>query len=226
MEAGSTAGMSSSSMRSASAADNASSQTTSALRARPPQLALPWTNSGRAVPRSKSGPRPSWKTASSRSSRGPSAQCRSSIATTAGWSHDELFQEGDPRLAKLITCGERMKVGGRFQPERHAENRPLAEPVADGVRRIAFEQAQMLANDLAQRHVRDPPAVRETAPTRRSGSGDLEPSQDQSSLSNVVFPIPASPMMVTSRGWASSTTRRVRPLQRVELLPAADEGVM
>jgi len=119
-----------------------------------------------------------------------------------------------------------MKVGGRFEPERHAENRPLAEPVADGVRRIAFEQAQMLANDLAQRHVRDPPAVRETAsdPPQRLGRPGAEPRPELPEQRRLSNPRIAHDGHEPRMGVFDNPG--VRPLQRVELLPAADEGVM
>ena len=62
--------------------------------------------------------------------------------------------------------GRAQPAGGgprRLQPERHAEDLALPEPTPHGLGRIALEQTEMLANDLAKWHVRDPLAVREAA---------------------------------------------------------------
>ena len=61
-----------------------SSHTVSLSRPRPPQVGLLRASSGRAVPRSSSGPRTSCSPASRRSRSASSPQCTSSISTTAG----------------------------------------------------------------------------------------------------------------------------------------------
>ena len=75
----------------------------------------------------------------------------------------ELVEERDPRQAQPLARVERVDVRGCFQPERHPEDGVLPEPAPHGLRGIALGQAEMLANDLAQRHVRDPRTVREAA---------------------------------------------------------------
>ena len=62
-------------------------------------------------------------------------------------------------------------------------------------------------------------------PVRRRGSGDCEPSHSQNARINVVFPIPASPMIVRRRGCPLRNGASVRLLQRLELPLAADEGM-
>src|SRR5215213_3488414 len=62
-----------------------------------------------------------------------------------------------------------MRVGFGLEAERQRER--LAEPLEHDLRRVALEQAEMLLQHLAERPVRDAPAVRQAAagPPQRLG---------------------------------------------------------
>jgi len=63
----------------------------------------------------------------------------------------ELFEERNPGLAQTVACSKWVKVCRRLEAERQAENLALAESTTDGLRRVTFEQSEMLANDFAER---------------------------------------------------------------------------
>jgi hypothetical protein len=137
----------------------------------------------------------------------------------------ELLEERDPRLAKPIARGERMEVCRCLEPEREAQDRAFAEPTAHRVGRIALEQAEVLANDLTERQVRDPAAVREAAPDAplRFGRLRAEPLPELADQRRLPDSGLAHDRDELGRLLLDRAT--VCTLQRFELLLAADEGV-
>src|SRR6266540_4766350 len=90
---------------------------------------------------------------------------------------DELCEELAPGGLKAVARRERVQVRRGFEAEGQAEDRASAKPSLDCLGRIAVQQPQMLAHDLAQRAVRIPPAVGEAAsdPVERLGRLCPEP---------------------------------------------------
>src|SRR5207244_12451801 len=74
----------------------------------------------------------------------------------------ETLQQVDPGAVEPVARGERVEIGGDVEPERKSEDLATAEPLANGFRRIAVQDAQVLLEALAERPVRDPLSVGET----------------------------------------------------------------
>src|SRR5439155_25492781 len=67
---------------------------------------------------------------------------------------DDLGQELCPGVLEAVARGERVQVAGDVEAEREAENLPGAESVEREFGRVAFEEAQVLLQHLAQRPIR------------------------------------------------------------------------
>src|SRR5437763_11807428 len=76
---------------------------------------------------------------------------------------DDLGQKVCPGVLEAVARGERVKVAGDVETERKAENLSGAESVEREFGCIAFEEAQVLLQHLAERPVSGPGSVREAA---------------------------------------------------------------
>ena len=114
----------------------------------------------------------------------------------------ELVQEGDPRPAQPLARNERMEVAGASSPSVMPSRSCCPAVGALSPADRSRVRPRCSSNDLAEWQVRDPRPVRDAAAgCAATAAGRCEPSHSQSSRSSVVFPIPASPMIVTRRGW-------------------------
>ena len=63
----------------------------------------------------------------------------------------EVAQELDPGLLEPVAGRQRVEIAGDVEPEREPEDLAVAESRALGVRVVALEDAEVLAEDLAER---------------------------------------------------------------------------
>jgi hypothetical protein len=86
---------------------------------------------------------------------------------------DEVGQELGPGVLEAIAGGKRVQIAGDVQTEREPKNLPGAEPVERHLWRIAFQEAQVLSQHLAQRPIRGSCSVREAAAGSAQGLWSL-----------------------------------------------------
>src|SRR4051812_49279970 len=61
----------------------------------------------------------------------------------------ELGQKADPRRVQPVACSQRMEIACDVESEREAEDLARAEPPAELLRRIAFENREVLLQYFA-----------------------------------------------------------------------------
>ena len=81
----------------------------------------------------------------------------------------ELLDERDSRGVQTLARVERMNVGSNVEPEGEREDLATREPSLDLLERRALAQLVVLAQDLAERVVRDAGPVRQTSPRTVDG---------------------------------------------------------
>src|SRR6187431_1037854 len=81
----------------------------------------------------------------------------------------ELLDERDSRGVQTLARVDRMNVGSNVEPEGEREDLAACEPSLDLLERRALAQRIVLAQDLAERVVRDAGPVRQTSPRTVDG---------------------------------------------------------
>ncbi len=119
-----------------------------------------------------------------------------------------------------------MQVDRCLQPERQAQNRVSPKAAPHDLLRVVLGKAEMLADDIADRHVRDPSAVGEAAACAedrfgRPGTEPLPKLAEQCRL-----PDPGVAHDGHEARPALFDDAKVRPLESLELSVTADEGAL
>ena len=86
---------------------------------------------------------------------------------------DELAEKLDPRLVQAVPHGERVESAHRLQPERQSETLAGAEQAPNRLGRCVLLDAEVLLEDLPERPVRDPSAIRYAAACQAERFGQL-----------------------------------------------------
>ena len=138
----------------------------------------------------------------------------------------ERVEERDPRPAKALARGEWMQVDRCLQPERQPQNRVSPKAAPHDLLRVVLGQAEMLADDIADWHVRDPSAVGEAAACAedRFGRPRAEPLPklpEQCRLPDPGVAYDGHEVRLTLFDDA-----KVRLLESLELFVTADEGAL
>ena len=213
----------SSSMSEATSTGRGPSQSTVEFRLAAPHAGRSTSRSGRAVASTTSGARTSATMRSRRSSRSGSAQWMSSTRSTVGRLQCELLHEPHRGQMKLLSCIERVDARGDVETERQPEELAAREALFEVLGGCSLAKSQVLTDDLAERPVRDPVAVREAATGADGRGGFLAGESDEELAHQTRFPdarLADERDEVRLRGGRRTPVRRT---QQLELAVPPDE---